>query len=393
MRFTDRSYGSERRRNASRLPLLTAAMSIVAPPAGAHPREKRRVVLWPLQTLDARAGSETRGHQAVGRLGERREHLAESGREVAAEADTVDADHADRVLEMVDDPIEGAGIVPDGKRMEHQSEDARRQSASERSWSSVRLRGWSYDRPASRVRADHRSAVQPREDLGERGRRGVREVEDDAELDEPVDESAPEAREPTVFRGSVGVRVATVPGQPGHPDAELPERLGRPELVAELLDAFEREHQPDSLAPLDGVEVGGRADLQRPVAVLADGAEEAGRLAERLAERSLRLAVELDEDRADLQPDAAGFEQGQPGAGEGVGLADAELAVARARRAGRRGRRRSRAAVYEVAGCGRSGKPGTGLSRADSELAAGCLLHRRRAGTVLNQILTSTFGV
>ena len=71
-----------------------------------------------------------------------------------------------------------------------------------------------------------------------------------------------------------------------------------------------------------------RPDLEYPVGVLADGAEQAGRLAERLPERSLGLALELHEHRADLEPDAARLEQGQPGAREGASLAEAELAVA-----------------------------------------------------------------
>ena len=149
-------------------------------------------------------------------------------------------------------------------------------------------------------------------------RRRVREVEDHPELDELVDECAPEPREAAVLGGAVGEGIAAVPRQPRHPHAELPERLGRPDLVAELLDTFERQHQPESLAPLDGVEVGGRSDLQHPVGVLAHGAEKARRLAERLAQRSLGLALELDEDRAHLEPDAAGLEQRQPGPGEGA---------------------------------------------------------------------------
>ena len=154
------------------------------------------------------------------------------------------------------------------------------------------------------------------------------EVEDHAELDEPVDERSAEAGQSTVLGGAVGVRVAAVPGQPRHPNAELPERLGGPELVTELLDALEGEHQADLLAPLDGLEIVGGAYLQHPVAVLAHGAEEARRLTERLAEGSLRLSLELDEDRADLQPDASGLEQRQPGAAERARLAEAELAVA-----------------------------------------------------------------
>ena len=154
------------------------------------------------------------------------------------------------------------------------------------------------------------------------------EVEDHPEPDELVDERPAQPRQAAVLGSAVGERVAAVPGQPRHAHPELPERLGRPRLVAELLDAFEREHQPDPLAALDRVEVGCRPDLHNPLGALADGTEQAGRLAERLAERALGLPLELDEDRADLQPDAAGLEQRQPRPGERARLAEAQLAVA-----------------------------------------------------------------
>ena len=146
--------------------------------------------------------------------------------------------------------------------------------------------------------------------------------------DELVDERPAQPREPAVLGSAVGERVAPVPRQPRHAHPELPERLGRPRLVAELLDALEREHQPDPLAALDRVEVGCRPDLHNPLGALADGTEQAGRLAERLAERALGLPLELDEDRAHLQPDAAGLEQGEPRPGERARFAEAQLAVA-----------------------------------------------------------------
>ena len=188
------------------------------------------------------------------------------------------------MLEVVDDAVERPLLVADRERMEHQAEEPAR--VGERAELVVgQVARVVVDRAAGGVGADHRRAVGPGDDLGERRRRGVGEVEDHPELDELVDERAAEAREPAVLGGAVGERVAAVPGQPRHPHAELPERLGRPELVAELLDALERQHQPDPLAPLDGVEVGGRAHLQHPIGVLAHGPEEAGRLAERLAQR------------------------------------------------------------------------------------------------------------
>ena len=236
-------------------------------------------------------------------------------------------DHADGVLEVVDDPVERPLLVADRERMQHEPEEPA--GGGEGAELVVRqVAGVVVDCTAGRVRADDRGARDPLDDLGERRRRRMREVEDHPEPDELVDERAAEAREAAVLRRAVRERVAAVPRQPGHPDAELPERLRRPELVAELLDTLERQHQPDPLAALDGVEVGGRANLQHAVGVLAHRAQQARRLAEGLAQRSLRLALELDEDGADLQADAAGLEQGQPRPGKGASLAVAELAVA-----------------------------------------------------------------
>ena len=144
------------------------------------------------------------------------------------------------------------------------------------------------DGAAGGVRADHRSASDPREDLGERGRRRVGEIEDHAELDEPVDERAPEAGEPAVLGGAVGVRVAAVPGEPRHAHAELPERLGGPELVRRTARRPRARASARSARPARP-----RRDRRQsrtwsdPVAVLAHGTEEARRLTERLAQRSL----------------------------------------------------------------------------------------------------------
>ena len=85
----------------------------------------------------------------------------------------------------------------------------------------------------------------------------MREVEDHAEPDQPVDELASEPREPaaTVLRRPVRERVPAIPRQAGHPNAQRVEDLRRPGLDAEALDPLEREQQPDPLAGLDGVEV------------------------------------------------------------------------------------------------------------------------------------------
>ena len=182
--------------------------------------------------------------------------------------------------------------------------------------------------PTGGVGADHGGAGEPREDLVEGGGGGVGEVDDHAQLGEPVDERAAQPGEPTALGCAVRVGVAPVPRQPGHPHPELPERFCRPQLVAELLDPLEREHQPDPLTSLDRSEVGRRPNLRYPVTVLSHGAEEAGGLPERLSKGSLRLPFELDEDGAHLEADVPCLEQRQPGAGERAGFAEAELAVA-----------------------------------------------------------------
>jgi len=51
-------------------------------------------------------------------------------------------------------------------------------------------------------------------------------------------------------------------------------------------------------------------------------------LPDRLTQRSLGLALELDKDRADLKAEAACLEQRQPGAGKGSSLAVPQLATA-----------------------------------------------------------------
>ena len=94
-----------------------------------------------------------------------------------------------------------------------------------------------------------------------------------------------------------------------------------------MLDALEREHKADLLAALDRVEIAGRAYLQHPLTVLVHRSEEAGRLSKRLSEGSLWLPFELDEDGADLEPDAACLEQRQPGVRERPSFAEPELAV------------------------------------------------------------------
>ena len=153
---------------------------------------------------------------------------------------------------------------------------------------------------------------------------------------------AVKARRP---RRRVGERVATIPRQSRHAHPELPERLGRPQLVAELLHALERQQQPDPLPGGDRLDVPGGSNLGRAVRVLAHGAQQAGRLAEGLAQGAFGLSLELDEDRADLEADTAGFEQRRPARTTRPRRTAAR--GGRARATGRGERQRSRARVYE----------------------------------------------
>jgi hypothetical protein len=133
----------------------------------------------------------------------------------------------------------------------------------------------------------------------------VREVEHDAELGEALEQGAAETRQAAFLCGAVCERVTPVPRQPRDPQAELPEEVGRPDLVPERLDALERE---DDLDPFV-VEVVARAHDRNPVGVLSRRPVERCHLPQRLPERSFRLPVKVDEDRADLEPDVSCFEQ------------------------------------------------------------------------------------
>ena len=166
-------------------------------------------------------------------------------------------DHRRRVLEVVDHPVDRPPLRPDRDRVEHQPEEAcRRLRAREagRRRGSAACRRRRGSRRASRAPGAPRA--DPLEHLGEDAARGVGEVEDHAERDEPVDELAPEPREAAaLLGGAVRERVPAVPREPGHPHAKRVEDVRGPGLDAEALDALEREHETDPLAGLDEVEV------------------------------------------------------------------------------------------------------------------------------------------
>ena len=252
------------------------------------------------------------------------------------------ADDLDRVLEVVDDAIERPPLVADRERMEHQAEDPA--SVCERPQLVVgQVAGVIVDGPTGGVRADHRSALDPRRGSRRtraatraRGRGSRPSPTSRRRASRPSRESPPSSAAPSEkgfrrFQVSPAMRIA-----------ELPERLGGPELVAELLDTLEREHQPDLLAALDRSRSAAERTCSEPVGILAHGAQKAGRLTERLAQRALGLALELDEDGADLEADAARLEQRQPRAGERAASRRTGAPGSRARAGDRDARRRSR---------------------------------------------------
>ncbi len=177
------------------------------------------------------------------------------------------------------------------------------------------------------VRDDYGRRARAREDIRERRGRRMREVQDHALLDQPVDEPGAELRQPTGLCDPVSKRVATVPRQRRHPDAELPEDVRRPHFVAELLDALQGQDEADLLASLDWFEIVHRAHGDDAIRRLTCRSHERRRLPECLPESSLRLPVQGDEDRAHLEADAAGGKERKPGLREDIRLTEPMLAV------------------------------------------------------------------
>ena len=95
-----------------------------------------------------------------------------------------------------------------------------------------------------------------------------------------------------------------------HAHAELPEDVRDPGVVAQRLDAFEGEHEPDPA--VERVEIGRLLNHRHVVRALASCAVERLHLRERAAQGELGEILELDEDRAHLHPDTACAELRQP---------------------------------------------------------------------------------
>ena len=211
-------------------------------------------------------GLQPRRGEAILRLGRRGHRLPEATGEVTAEAHAIRAHHLRRVLEVVDRAVDRPHDRVDRERMEHEAEQPT--CVGQRSeLVVVEVARRVVHGAAAAVRAEHGRAGRALEHLRERATGRVREVEHDAERDEAVDELAAEPRQAAAVLGrAVRERVAAVPGEPRHADAELVEEVGGPGLDAELLDALEREQQPDPLAGVDRVEVGGRPHLDDALA-------------------------------------------------------------------------------------------------------------------------------
>ena len=193
------------------------------------------------------------------------------------------------MLEVVDDPVERPALGPDHDGVQHQPEEpiGLRERAQ---LVVVEVACRVVDAAAGPVRVEHRRAARALEDLRERAARGVREVEDHPQRDEPVDELASEPREPAaLLRRAVGEGIPPVPRQPRHPDAERVEDVGGPGLDAEALDALEGEQQPDPLTRLDRVQIRRGRDLDDIGVAFSERAVEGRRERERLAKRALRL--------------------------------------------------------------------------------------------------------
>jgi hypothetical protein len=105
---------------------------------------------------------------------------------VAAQADALGAEHRDGMVEVVDDAVDRRPLGVDRQGMQHQAEDA--VALRERTQLLVRevARGL-VDGAAARVR-DADAALVALEALVEEPRRGVREVEDHAQLGEAAEQ-------------------------------------------------------------------------------------------------------------------------------------------------------------------------------------------------------------
>ena len=156
----------------------------------------------------------------------------------------------------------------DDERMREHADDAA--VCRERAQLVVRQVAWCVDEgPAVRMARDDRRLRRGLEHVGEGPLGRVREVEDHSQRGEPADELSAEAGETAVggLAEAVRERVATIPGERHHAHAELPEDVRNPWVVAQRLDAFEREHEPDSV--VEGVQIACRANDHHVVRRLA----------------------------------------------------------------------------------------------------------------------------
>ena len=238
-------------------------------------------------------------------------------------------EHRRSVLQVVDHAVDRRA-APGRSRAGAASSRARRRGR--RARATARRRGcaaWSLTarQPACVTQTRPSYAL---EALVEEPRRGVGEIQHRRRARRSAPSSAAsEPGEAALLGGAVCVRVAAVPRQPRHRAARAPRR-DRPS------DARSRTaRRPRARAAGRSARRAPRASRSARVAHGDDAVAGSRRSArgrrstwrERLAQRSLRLVLELDEDRADLQPDAAGLEQRQPRPREDVRLAEPVLPV------------------------------------------------------------------
>ena len=253
------------------------------------------------------------------------------------------------------DAVERPPVGPDRDRVQHQRRRGRRRPRARgagRRRGSAACRGLRGSRRASRGPARRRPA---RATSAKTPRDSVREVEDDPERDEPVDELAPEAREAAAVLGSaVRERVPPVPRE-ARPSARRargtrpratsrPRSTRRPRARASAPGA--RRHSTASRSA--ALDTWMTRSAFSAIARWNDATIESASRSD-----ALGLHDDVDVDRADLEADTTLLEQRQPGLREDV---RSRRAVARGRRApsaGRRARPRSCAATISTVSVGR----------------------------------------
>ena len=221
-------------------------------------------------------------------------------REIAAQADVADADGLHEVIDVVDQIRDRTLALVHHERQRHQADDAVALGQSPQ-LVVAEVAGVVMDGAAERVADEHRPIPDALEHLGERALVGVCEIEGDREPGHAIDERAADPAEAAAraLARPVGERVAAIPGQGCHADAERAEHLDQRRLVAERLHALDREQEPDAAGLERGVEIRDRSHADH-LRVLGHRAVELADAQQRLAQRELGQVGVVGEERADL---------------------------------------------------------------------------------------------